>query len=87
MKVKQGDVLAERGVPQSGFKARIIVGAANAYCCISDDTVGATFSLDVRLNGGKSAKVDLLNFALDQEAKAAHILRNAERARKAIEVI
>jgi hypothetical protein len=65
------------------MKVRIIVGAQAAYACIQT----AQCSMDVRLNGGKSAVKSLSEHAQELEQKAKRLQKDAALVREAIQVL
>ena len=65
------------------LKVRLIVGAAGAYACLSDDT----YSMDVRLPGGRGAAADLRILAEEFDTKAQHCTERAKRMLDAADIL
>lgn len=65
------------------MKVSIIVGAENAYACIS----GEGFSLDVKLAHGKSPAHSLMESATDDLLQAQRLMERAGRMKDAAIVL
>lgn len=58
------------------MEVKIIIGAANAYACITTPST----SLDIKLESGRSAQKSLREFANDQVERANRLTRMADLA-------
>lgn len=65
------------------MKVRIIMGASNAYACIT----GETYSMDVLLHRGRGAVRSLRESASENREKAARLLLQAERMEQAADIL
>jgi hypothetical protein len=62
---------------------RTIIGASHAYACIE----APGFSLDVRLESGRSAAQSLRETSDDMRAQAADIIRRADHIARAADIL
>ena len=65
------------------MKVKILVGASAAYACIT----GEGYSMDWRLNPGRSASTSLRESAQELYAKAARLMTNAAKLEAAAELL
>jgi hypothetical protein len=60
-----------------------MIGAQAAYACITTEST----SLDVRLEAGRSAQKSLREFAEEQTQRALRLMRQAQLANEAAEIL
>lgn len=75
--------LLQERVLREGPQVRVIIGASHAYACITTHRR----SLDVQLQGGRSAVADLRRHAEEDERQAARLLDRAALVRRAAQVL
>lgn len=65
------------------MKVRILIGAQAAYACLSDPN----YSMDVRLEPGRSPSKSLRESADELRAKSEHLLIRASRMEQAAAIL